>query len=65
MIHKNISNWTMSQRILFGLAQIIDGLVRVLSIGYFYTNSSLTVSREVSRYHLKKLKERNLVEDEK
>ena len=42
--------------IVFGLAQLIDGAVRVVSGGFFHTTVPLTVSREQARRHIQNLK---------
>ena len=41
---------------VFGLAQIGDGLVRVLSLGFFHSTFPSTVSRNQARSQFKRLK---------
>lgn len=42
--------------IVFGLAQLLDGMVRVASGGFFHTTAPLAVSREQARRHIQNLK---------
>ena len=42
--------------IVFGLAQLLDGMVRVASGGFFHTTAPLAVSRGQTRRHIQNLK---------
>ena len=40
--------------IIFGLAQLIDGIIRVISFGFVFTNLPLIVSRNQAFKNIKK-----------
>lgn len=54
-INKNPSGKLRSFR--FGLAQLLDGLVRSLSLGWLFTDFPLAVSRRDARARFKRMKE--------
>lgn len=58
MIFKNKNPSGKLWNILFGLAQFVDALVRILSLGYFCTNYCVTVSRHMTQYHINNLKKK-------
>lgn len=45
MIKRNRNAAGRVGNIVFGLAQLIDGIVRVLSLGFLHTSAPVTVSR--------------------
>lgn len=46
----------------FGIASIIDGLVRVLSFGWLFSGCCLWVTREQSRVMIERLKAKRISE---
>jgi hypothetical protein len=42
--------------ITFGLAQLLDGLVRVLSLGQLHTTATLDVARQQALAHFRRLR---------
>lgn len=45
MIERNLHAAGRRANVLFGFAEVIDGLVRVFSAGFFHTRLTLIVSR--------------------
>ena len=45
--------------IIQGLAEIADGIVTLLSLGFFLSSFELTVSRNRAKYLIKSYKEKN------
>ena len=45
MIERNLNAAGRRANVLFGVAELIDGLVRVLSAGFLHTRLTLIVSR--------------------
>ena len=45
MIERNLHAAGRRANVLFGVAEVIDGLVRVLSTGFLHTRLTLIVSR--------------------
>lgn len=58
MIERNRHPAGRSWNALFGLAQIGDGLVRVLSFGFCHSTLALTVSRQQAKTMIKRTKDR-------
>lgn len=56
MIQRNLNPAGQLGCIVFGLAQLFDGTVRVVSEGLFHTTVPLAVSREQARRHIQNLK---------
>lgn len=56
MIERNLNPAGRLWNLIFGLAQIADGCVRVLSLGFLHTRLSLIVSREQSHRAIQNLK---------
>lgn len=56
MIHLNKHPAGRGWNVLFGLAVLIDGIVRILSLGYLHTTLSLIVTREQTRVLIKRMK---------
>ena len=56
-IERNLHPAGRVSNIKFGLAQVADGIVRVLSLGYLHTSIPVTVSRNQARRMIAKLKE--------
>lgn len=57
MIQRNRAPYGRWGNFLFGLATLLEGLIRVLSLGYCHGNhrwTPLNVSRELTRKHFKK-----------
>ena len=59
MIQRNRHPAGRLHNALFGICQIADGLVRVLSLGHLHTRLTLELSSYQTRLYLVKLKERN------
>lgn len=45
MIERNLHAAGRRANVLFGVAELVDGLVRVLSLGFLHTRLTLIVSR--------------------
>jgi hypothetical protein len=45
MIERNLHAAGRRANVLFGAVELVDGLVRVLSLGFFHTRLTLIVSR--------------------
>ena len=56
MIQRNLNPAGRLGCIVFGLAQLLDGTVRVISGGFFHTTAPLAVSREQARRRIQILK---------
>lgn len=56
MIERNRHPAGRSGNVLFGLAQIGDGLVRVLSFGFLHSTLALTVSRQQAKSMIQRAK---------
>ena len=55
-IERNLNPVGRMNNISFGLCQLIDGLVRVLSLGFLHTNLPLIHARETASKHFAQLK---------
>ncbi len=55
-ISKNLSRAGKLGGIIFGLCQIGDGLVRVLSLGWLFTSLPIDCARKLALNHITKLK---------
>lgn len=64
MIQRNLNPAGRMGCIVFGLAQLLDGVVRVVSGGSLHTTAPLAVSREQSRRHIQNLKHARQQENE-
>lgn len=64
MIQRNLNPAGRMGCIVFGLAQLFDGVVRVVSGGFFHTTAPLVVSREQARRRIQKLKRSRQQENE-
>ena len=58
VIERNRHPAGRSWNALFGFAEIIDGLVRVLSLGFLHTRLLLVVTKHQARRMITKLKKR-------
>lgn len=58
MIHQNKHPSGRFGNILFGLCEVIDGVVRVMSAGYAHTNLLCFVTRYQARKMLKNIKKK-------
>lgn len=58
MIERNRHPAGRSSNVLYGLASLLDGLVRVVSLGWLHTRFPLAVSRWQAKTHIKALKSR-------
>lgn len=56
MIQRNLHPAGRIHCIVFGLAQVLDGVVRIASGGFFHTTAPLAVTREQARRHIQNLK---------
>lgn len=56
MIERNRNPLGRLNNIAFGLAQVGDGLVRVLSLGHLHTRLALEQTRRASKRRLEQLK---------
>lgn len=56
MIERNRHPVGRIGNVLFGLAQLGDGLVRVVSLGWCHTRLCLAVTKWQTRKHLQRLK---------
>ena len=56
MIHLNKHPAGKAFNVLFGLASVVDGLIRVLSAGFLFSSATLWVSRVQSKHLLNKMK---------
>ena len=45
MIERNLNAAGRRANVLFGVVELVDGLVRVLSLGFFHTRLCLIVTR--------------------
>jgi len=63
MIYLNKHPAGKALNVLFGLASVVDGLIRVLSAGFLFSSATLWVSRVQSKYLLNKLKQAHKVKD--
>lgn len=45
MIERNLNAAGRRANVLFGVAELMDGLVRILSLGFLHTRLTLIVSR--------------------
>ena len=59
MIQRDLNPAGRLWNLIFGLAQIADGIIRVVSLGFLHTRFCLTVSREQSRRAIQNLKKGN------
>lgn len=60
MIERNRSPYGPRGNFLFGLATLVEGLIRVCSLGYYHGNhkyTPLAVSRDLTKKHFKKLRD--------
>ena len=58
MIERNRNPAGRLSNVVFGLASLLDGLVRVVSLGWLHTDLPLSVSRWQVKSHIKALKRR-------
>jgi hypothetical protein len=56
MIERNRNAGGRLGTVLFGLANIVDGLVRVLSFGFLHTRLPLTLAKWQAKMGIKRLK---------
>ena len=56
MIHLNKHPAGKAFNVLFGLASVVVGLIRVLSAGFLFSSATLWVSRVQSKHLLNKMK---------
>jgi len=56
MIHLNKHPAGKAFNVLFGLASVLDGLSRVVSLGFLFSSFPLAVTRVQSQYLLNKMK---------
>jgi hypothetical protein len=56
MIERNRAASGRVGNVVFGLACVGDGLVRVLSLGFLHTRLTLTVSKYQTKRHIMRLK---------
>lgn len=61
MIHQNKHPSGRFSNFLFGLCQLLDGVVRVISAGYAHTNLMCLVTRYQSRKMLENIKKKREV----
>lgn len=59
----NKSPWNRYYVILYGIAEIIDGIVRVLTLGFISTTFVVGVCRSATGDHLRKLKKARKLEE--
>lgn len=45
MIERNLNAAGRRANVIFGVAELVDGLIRVLSLGFFHTRLTLIVTR--------------------
>lgn len=57
MIERNLNPAGRISNMVFGLAAITDGLVRVLSLGFLHSRFTLTVARHNALRSFRRLKE--------
>lgn len=63
MIQRNRSPYGAKGNFLFGLATLLDGLVRTLTLGFYSSNhgfTPLSVSRNLTKRHFERLKAQRL-----
>jgi len=58
MIERNRNPAGCLSNIVFGVASLLDGLVRVVSLGWLHTRLPVNVSRWQAKSHIKALKRR-------
>ncbi len=58
MIERNKNAAGRRANMLFGIANILDGLVRVLSAGFLHTRIPLELAKSNAKRHIKRLKEK-------
>lgn len=59
MIQRNRAPYGAKGNFLFGLATLLDGLVRTLTLGFYHSNHGFTplaVSRDLTKARFEKLK---------
>ncbi len=59
MIQRNRAPYGAKGNFLFGLATLLDGLIRTLTLGFYHSNHSFTpleVSKKLTKTHFAKLK---------
>jgi hypothetical protein len=56
MIERNLNAAGRRGNVLFGVAELMDGLVRILSLGFLHTRLTLIVSRWQIRRAFKNLR---------
>lgn len=56
MIHKNLNSAGRIANMIFGLAEILDGLVRTLSFGFYHSTVTSSVSKWQAKRHIQLLK---------
>lgn len=56
MIERNKHPSGRLSNMLFGLAEVVDGLVRVVSFGFAHTRLTLIVSKWQTKKHIESLK---------
>lgn len=49
MLFINKSRWKFKHKMLFGLAQLSDGLIRLITLGFVCTTFPSTVSRNCTK----------------
>lgn len=59
MLYRNKNPAGLLGNMLYGLAQITDGIVRIITFGTVATKLPLIVTRRQTQNHLKQLKKRN------
>ena len=58
MIERNHNPAGRLYNLLFGLCEIVDGLIRVTSLGYLHSRLTLELSRRTAEKHIARQKKR-------
>lgn len=58
MIELNRNPAGKMSNIIFGLGEVVDGLIRVASLGFLHTTITVSISRWQAKSHINRLKNR-------